>query len=343
MAKRHAGWAALLVFVSCGAAGCGDDDSGGGSSAGGTGSGAATGGAGAGGAGGAGAGGAGAGGAGGAAGSSGGSAGSGGASGGTGGASGGAGGTSTVILWTDSIQKTASSPWGFDGVGVEHPIGTAVSPNDANGANLSRVADPGGGSGHALRHFGTFDSGGSRSQAGIYGFANTVFGAQAKSAEGIYVAQEWYFPAVIGAGGDAWPWINLWDWHSTDTGGGNRWHTRPGLMLAEDGSMRVRWEWGGPSPNAASAESSVSLPVGKWFDVEMYYQWSTTGTTLKLWVDGVLALSQSGVTTRAPSHANVETYAKFYGSDQGKTPWAPTPSVRYTRNVRVAATRIWSG
>ena len=333
MTGMRSGVAALLVVGSCCLTACSEDDSSSGPSTGGAG--AVT----SGGAGGA------SGGAGGAAGAGGGSGGgTGGATGGTGGtggATGGTGGKPAVILWTDSIQKMASSPWGFDGIGVEHPIGSAVAPSDTNGANLSRVSDPAGGSGYALRHFGTFDSGGSRSQAGIYGFANAVFGAQAKSAEGIYMAQEWYFPTTIGAGGDAWPWINLWDWHSTDTGGGNRWHTRPGLMLVEDGSMRVRWEWGGASPNASSADSSVALPVGKWFDVEMYYQWSTSGTTLKLWVDGVLALSQSGVTTRAASHANVETYVKFYGSDQGKTPWAPTPSIRYTRNVRIAATRIW--
>ncbi|HZY02759.1 MAG TPA: hypothetical protein VFF02_04615 [Anaeromyxobacteraceae bacterium] len=48
-----------------------------------------------------------------------------------------------------------------------------------------------------------------------------------------------------------------------------------------------------------------------------------------------------GVQTRAASHQVVETYVKFYGSTQGGTPWVPTPSLRYTRNVRVADGRIW--
>jgi hypothetical protein len=247
-----------------------------------------------------------------------------------------------AILWHDGIQA-GLSPWGFDGLGIEHPIGLTVLGSDANGVNLSRVANPLAGGGFALRHYATFDDGGSRSQAGIYSFANDAFAAQAKSAAGIWVAQEWYFPAGITAQGDARAWMNLWDWHSTDSGGGNRWHTSPGLMLAEDGSMRVKWEWGGPASavNTDTGLSSVALPVGRWFDVEMHYQWSAGNTTLSLWIDGVLALEQSGAQTRAASHSNVETYMKFYGSQNGGTPWSPMQSVRYTRNVRFAGGRIW--
>jgi hypothetical protein len=250
--------------------------------------------------------------------------------------------TPATILWRDEIQ-TGGEPWGFDGIGVEHPIGTTVVPDDANGANLSRVPDPLSGAGFALRHFATFDTGGSRSQAGIYSFANAAFDAQAKSPEGVWVAQEWYFPEAIGAADDPVPWINLWDWHSTDAGGGNRWHTSPGLMLTEDGSMRVRWEWGGPANaiNPTSADSTIALPVGEWFDIEMHYVWTTGTTTLSLWINGALALEQTGVQTRTDSHETVETYMKFYGSTQGGTPWSPTPSVRYTRNVRIAGERIW--
>jgi len=246
------------------------------------------------------------------------------------------------ILWRDDIQASAE-PWGFDGIGVEHPIENEVPPSDANGANLSRVADPAGGGGEALRHYATFDAGGSRSQAGIYGDLNTAFGDQAKRPEGVWVAQEWYFPRALDAGGDQACWINLWDWHSIDADRGNRWHTSPGLMLLRDGSMKVRWEWGGPASfNPASADSTLALPVGRWFDVEMHYRWADSPTaTLSLWIDGQLALEQRGVQTRAASHATVETYVKFYGSTQGGTPWTPTPSIRYTRNLRVAGERIW--
>jgi hypothetical protein len=247
-----------------------------------------------------------------------------------------------AILWTDNIQGNTST-WGFDGLGIEHPIGTTVAPNDSNGVNLSRVVDPLGSNGFAMRHFATFDADGSRSQAGIYGDVNTIFGNQAKKPEGVWVAQEWYFPKAISAEGDAYCWINLWDWHSIDADRGNRWHTSPGLMLARDGSMKVGWEWGGPagSINPSSKISSIAMPVGRWFDIEMHYVWSGTPTaTLTLWIDGQVALEQSGVQTRAASHQIAETYMKFYGSTQGRGPWVPTPSLKYTRNVRIADARI---
>jgi hypothetical protein len=254
-----------------------------------------------------------------------------------------AGGSAPRILWTDSIQSGAS-PWGLDGFGTEHPIGTSVTPSDANGANFSVVPDPLGGAGLAIRHFATFDTGGSRSQGGLYSDVNTIFGNQAKRPEGIWVAQEWYFPEAITAGGDAYCWINLWDWHSVDANRGNRWHTSPGLMLVRDGSMKVVWEWGGPaaSINKNSNNSSGAMPVGRWFDIEMHYLWTDTPTaTITLWIDGQLALEQSGVQTRATSHQIAETYLKFYGSTQGRGPWVPTPSLKYTRSVRVAGERIW--
>lgn len=251
-------------------------------------------------------------------------------------------GSAPRILWSDSIQ-TAASPWGLDGLGIEHPIGTEVTPNDSSGVNLSVVADPMSGTGLALRQLATFDTGGSRAQAGLYGDVNTIFGNQAKTSEGIWIAQEWYFPAALSAGGDASCWINLWDFHSIDADRGNRWHTAPGLILARDGSMRVGWEWGGAARiNSNSELSSIPMPVGRWFDIEMHYVWSEAPTaTITLWIDGQLALEQRGVQTRAASHQVVETYLKFYGSTSSSGTWQPTPSLKYTRNVRIAAERIW--
>ena len=107
--------------------------------------------------------------------------------------------------------------------------------------------------------------------------------------------------------------------------------------------MRVQWAWGdhaaGINPN--SERSSIALPVGRWFDIEMHYVWTDTPTaTLTLWIDGQLALEQRGVQTRAPSHRIAETYLKLYGSTQGHGAWTPTPSLKYTRNLRIAAERI---
>jgi hypothetical protein len=250
-----------------------------------------------------------------------------------------------VILWRDDIQGT-SALLGFDGFGVEHPIGDEVAPADANGANLSRVVNPLPGGGHAMRHFGTFDAGGARAQAGIYGDVNAVFGDQARRPEGVWVAQEWYFPVAIGADDDPWCWLSVWDWHSIDAGTrGNRWHTSPGLLVARDGSMRLELVWGGPAYdiNGDGVASTLSMPVGRWFDVEMHYEWVDAPTgSIQVWIDGQLALEQRNVQTRRSTHQVVETYMKFYGSTQGDHgPWVPTPTLKYTRNVRVAGERIW--
>jgi hypothetical protein len=74
----------------------------------------------------------------------------------------------------------------------------------------------------------------------------------------------------------------------------------------------------------------------------MHYVWADTpSATLTVWIDGQLALEQSGVQTRASSSQIVETYLKFYGSTQGRGAWTPTPSLKYTRNLRIAGERIW--
>ncbi len=248
-----------------------------------------------------------------------------------------------LIIWRDGIQEDEAQG-GFDGFELERPIDDAIPPgNDASGANLERVGDPLDIGNFAMKHLGTFDTDGSRAQLGLWSFDNPVFEAQAISAEGIWVAVEVYFPAALetvpGDGG----WINVWDWHSTDAGGGNRWHTAPGLMINEDGSMTVRWEWGGDSEplNDTSDWSSIPMPVGVWFDMEMHYKNDTSGVELSLWIDGVLALHQTGAVTKDAAHAVVEMYLKWYGQQLGSNPWDPSPALRYTRNVRVGTGRIW--
>jgi len=241
------------------------------------------------------------------------------------------------ILWTDEIQTSDQGLFGFSQFQLERPIGQSVGGSDQ--VNLTRVPNPIG-PGFALKHVATFDNnGGSRSQACIYSFANPTFEKQVKSPEGIWIAQEWYFPAPLSAGNqlDSNPWMNLWDFHSV--GAGERWHTQPGLQLAEDGSMRVKWSWSAENPE--TGWSQIDLPVGEWFDVEMHYVWSSSGTTVSLWINGDLALEQHGVITKGSTHNSVETYSKFYGSANGGPSWSPSPSVKYMRNYRMAGERIW--
>jgi hypothetical protein len=242
------------------------------------------------------------------------------------------------LVWTDSIQS-GSAPYGFRDLSTQRPIGVTVAPSDANGVNLSRVPDPLGGGGYAMRHYGMFDRQGARSQLGLWG--EGAFGDLAASGQPVYIAQEWYFPEALYS--NSWGWLALWDWHSTGPSWGeNRWHTAPSVMLLSDGSMRAELKWGGDAAYAngeVGARSSVGLPVGEWFDIEMRYQWTEGGTTISVWVNGELFLEQSGVQTRASGHRHVETYIKFYG--ESDTSWSPMPSVKYTRNVRISGERIW--
>jgi len=249
------------------------------------------------------------------------------------------------ILWTDDVQnECGEAPYGFSQIQLERPIGQSTGGNDE--VDLYRVPDPLGGSGFALKHVATFDnSGGSRSQAGIYSFANATFDELVRSPTGVYIAVEWMFPEAITAnsGKDSNPWINLWDFHSVSDS--ERWHTQPGLMLAEDGSMKVKWSWTAVNPETPWSE--IALPVGEWFTVEMHYVWGSEstgcagGTTVTLWVNGQKALEQEGVTTRGNGHNSVETYQKFYGSANNGNDWHPMPSVKYMRNMRMSASRIW--
>jgi hypothetical protein len=250
------------------------------------------------------------------------------------------------LIWTDAIQS-GGGLYGFDQLGTEHPIGTTVTPSDANGANLSRVPDPVGGPGYALRQYGVFDEGGARSQLGLYSFSESqsAFRDLALSGEPVYVAQEWYFPETIDAGGDGWAWLAFLDWHTTRDGG-DRWHTSPGILLQQDGSMRFQFGWGrdaaGQVNGYNSDWSTIALPVGEWFDFEMRWQLATSQTaTVSVWINGELALEQSGVQTAGQGHNVAELYIKLYGSDQGHTPWSPVGITKYLRNVRISGERIW--
>ncbi len=250
------------------------------------------------------------------------------------------------VPWSDGIDADLPM-WGFDGIACCYPTFTSVTPADANGANFSKVLFNGE---NWLRHYGLLDANGCRTSAALYSFKNAIFGALAQSLGGIYIAHECFIPQIFNANNDPYCWINFGDCHSTDPNGLNRWHTCPGIMLARDGSMRFRFEWGGASNkiNPASEYSSIPFPIGRKFDMELHYVWSDTPTTISVWIDGELALQQSGVITRSPTHTNTEIYMlKLYGSNQGNIPrpvissWSPEGGVIYNRNVRISGERIW--
>jgi hypothetical protein len=153
----------------------------------------------------------------------------------------------------------------------------------------------------------------------------------------VYVAQEWYLPESFGAAGGS-AWLNMWDWHATRDG--ERYHTCPGLFINEDRSMTFRWEWNCGTGQGQSSWSTVSMPVGEWFDIEMQYNRSVSNATTKLWINGVLALQQTGMSSMMVGSDASEMYIKMYGRENGSD-WAPEIMTKYVRNVRISGERIW--
>lgn len=237
------------------------------------------------------------------------------------------------VIYRDTIQ-TGVWPWSFDWTMLEHPIGTLVQASDA-GANLSVVPDPAGGPGKAMKHLVVWPG---RAQAGVVSTTNPIFSAQAKSAAGLWIAFEMFIPVAMSAGGDPGSWLSIMDFHCVDANGANRTHTSPGLMLARDGSMKFRYEWG-PVSNPVSAYSDAPLPIGRWCEIEQYWKRSSAkDVTLQTWLDKVLVLTQTGVQTAQASNittnGSVEAHTKWYGAGL----WAP--GSRYTRNFRVGSGRL---
>lgn len=252
-----------------------------------------------------------------------------------------------TVIWQDRIQENLPN-WGFDQVRTDHG-GVIISPSDVNGANVTRVPDPAGGTGFVLRLFGNL-TGGARAQVGIGSPNWPALVEQLKTPEGIWIESECFIPENIHAEAVGYQWMSLFDIHSTNADGSRRWHTCPGIMLNPDGSMRFQLQWGGESNaiNKPSDWSTVPLPVGRWFKRLIHYIWSETPITLQMWIDDQPALVESGVITKANTHENVEIYWKLYGSlneaylpDKPHPPWVPTPTIIDIRNCRIMAERIW--
>jgi acyl carrier protein phosphodiesterase len=79
----------------------------------------------------------------------------------------------------------------------------------------------------------------------------------------------------------------------------------------------------------------VKLPVGRWFKIRTHFIRSVAPTTVRVWFDDALALEWVGAINSVPSNKLVEYYVKLYGGVQRENPWTPTPTIRYSRNVKV--------
>ena len=240
------------------------------------------------------------------------------------------------IIWTDAIQ-TGPSPWGFRYV-CEHPIGTGVICSDSNGANISVVPDPAGGTGLAIRHY-IAPTGGGRAQLVTSTADNAALANQITSRGEVWIEQEMYIPRPIPSSKGKRAWISIMDVHSTGELGANRWHTSPGLFFCSAALRCPSRDTGKFAArnfrNNVFAHSSFEMPVDRWFKVQVHVPWSTAPVPVTFYVDGKEML-QITISTKNDDHKVFEWYSKLYGGYWAGSAWSPNPLIRYTRNVRIS-------
>jgi hypothetical protein len=225
--------------------------------------------------------------------------------------------------------------------GCEHPInGVKITCDAGNGADLSRVPDPAGGLGWAIRHYIIPSDGGGRAQVSTSTVGNPAFATQLANYSEIWIEQEMFIPAPVPSSEGNGSWISIMDFHTSDANGADRWHTNPGLFLcsgalrcppSEAGKLVARdWKnkiFGGPT--------AESVPVNQWFRLQVHFRWSTSPVPVTYYINGRQVL-QITLPTKGSGHTALEWYSKLYGG--GK--WNPNPLVRYTRNVKFSGSFI---
>lgn len=239
------------------------------------------------------------------------------------------------VLWQDNIQTEADwLKWGPNFFPVVESGGANLGGlgSDARGASLSRVRDPAGGAGWAIRHYLNPAIFG-RAQYSMASWTNSAFGAQAAKGE-VWIEQEMFFPALPVCNGSGW--VSLMDFHSHTSTGTNWWNTNPGLMLASADTRATPAQAGSLVARdklnlTLSPPSPMKVPVGRWFKLLTHFIWSTTAQPTTFYIDGVEAAKVSSI-TKAPDHTQLEWMSKLYGVGN----WSPSPLIHYTRNVKIA-------
>lgn len=241
------------------------------------------------------------------------------------------------VLWSDNFQTEPDfNAWTFLPICEKWNNGVNAIPqgtlgSDAAGASLSRVRDPAGGTGWAIRHLIDLTNGYARAQMSLASWTLPAFGAQLAKGE-VWIEQEVYIPAPLPTVGDPRAWMSLQDFHVHNAAEPLNWlHTWPGLFL---GSPSVANSPPGRlisrASNIFSKPSSLPVPVGRWFRLQTHFPWSTSAVPVTYYFDSV-EVAQITMVTRPENQTQLEFHAKLYA---GGT-WSPKPLVRYTRNVRI--------
>lgn len=248
----------------------------------------------------------------------------------------------STVLWQDNVQT--ESNWNSMGPGffpvVQQPIGTNLIGLGADnlGASLSRVRDPAGGPGYALRHYLDPFRGG-RAQYSMASWTNPAFGTMAQRGE-VWIEWEVYFPVVPSSSGPG-AWLSIMDFHSHGPNGEEWWATNGALMFASEalggtsndqGRLRMR----DTTNTRFSNISTAGIPAGRWVKLQVHYIWSTSEVPITLYIDGVQSMTLRAI-TKHPVHTQLEFMMKLYGGNVGAGVWAPNPIVYYSRNIKIGS------
>jgi hypothetical protein len=258
----------------------------------------------------------------------------------------------------ESIEQVPgnSAPWGWDDLVAEAPWGNVVQhnpptgPNDSLGASIGRVLAStfGGGSGYAIRHYLHHNSSvrGARAQSSLYDAGRTALQTMMTSGNHFYVYEEYFIPVLFTISGNQ-EYFSFNDFHCV---GSSRWHTNPGLMLKrkQTGEMYFETNWNG-APNS-NVSSTMELPVGQWFGMEIQYKWTySTDCDYKIWIsdaggdNAVLALNNPGCFTIDGSHdGHLEFYSKAYCSSDTPAVYSINDNELYKRNCKIRDARYTS-
>jgi len=218
-----------------------------------------------------------------------------------------------------------------------------VTCSDRNGANLSRVPDPAGGPGSAIRHYIVPSNGGGRAQLSTVTSTNPALASQLANFGEVWIEQEMYIPAPLPSSSGKGPWLSLMYFHSFGPNGADRWHTNPGLFLCsaalkcgsgDTGKIMARnWQ-----NTVFAGPTEKPVPVNQWFKLQVHFRWATTPVPVTYYINGTQVL-QIILSTKGSGHSELEWYSKLYGDALGGN-WNPDPLIRYTRNIKISRALI---
>ena len=107
-------------------------------------------------------------------------------------------------------------------------------------------------------------------------------------------------------------------------------------------AMTFAFNWGGEAGqlNNNSDWSNIAMPVGEWFDMEMRLAmctYSARPATLSVWINGQLALQQTGVKTAIAGHPSSRIVYEAVRRRPGAHPLEPDPD----HQVRAQRPHLW--